>query len=446
MKKIFFFALASLALASCSQDEEFVAEKTNGSNRVGKSVLSFSNYTAGGTRGTTKDVNRGYVVDNGFKVSAWFDGAEYFSDNAVNNQGTVDGTAAADANIWDTEGNTYYWPTVSATKAIDFRAFNNIDPTTPWNWAETTGENAHKTIQYDIPTTAADQKDLVIAYASATSKPADGVQPLNFTHALSKINFSFKGANEKLKYTVNRVEVIAAGKNVVSETATAPVMTFADQTATAAQKDAASWNVTANATGALVKADKSDPTNGGGVAQNQSVLYTYYDDATGVSNNPKAASDKDVIAMTDQDLMLFPQNGRVVVRVYYKVESINDDGSVNKVIGNCGYSVTTTGENGGDLASQIRGCKTAIIDLSTLSWSAGSAYRYTMTLPTDNFIGDLSEDGVADGLENDGTNDTDLDGDDDTDPSEFNTLTPIRFSVTVSDWETAENNSNITIK
>lgn len=442
MKKIFFFALASLALASCSQDEEFVAEKTNGSNRANKSVLSFSNYTAGGTRGTTKDVNRDYVVTNGFKVSAWFDGAEYFSDNAVNNQGTVDGTAAADENIWDTEDNTYYWPTISATKAIDFRAFNNIEGTTPWNWAETTGENAHQTIQYDIPTTAADQKDLVIAYASATSKPTDGVQPLNFTHALSKINFSFKGANEKLKYTVNRVEVIAAGKNVVSETATAPVMTFVDQTATAAQKDAASWNVTANATGALVKADKSDPTNGGGVAQKQSVLYTYYDDATGVSNNPQATSDKDVIAMTDQDLMLFPQNGRVVVRVYYKVESINTDGSVNKVIGNCGYSATTTGENGGTLDSQIRGCKTAIIDLSTTSWDAGSAYRYTMTLPTDNFIGDISKDGVPDGLDED----SDLDGDDDTDPSEFNTLTPIRFSVTVSAWETAENNTNITIK
>ena len=442
MKKIFFFALASLALASCSQDEEFVAEKTNGSNRANKSVLSFSNYTAGGTRGTTKDVNRDYVVTNGFKVSAWFDGAEYFSDNAVNNQGTVDGTAAADENIWDTQDNTYYWPTISATKAIDFRAFNNLEGTTPWNWAETTGENAHKTIQYDIPTTAADQKDLVIAYASATSKPTDGVQPLNFTHALSKINFSFKGANEKLKYTVNRVEVIAAGKNVVSETATAPVMTFADQTATAAQKDAASWNVTANATGALVKADKSDPTNGGGVAQKQSVLYTYYDDATGVSNNPQATSDKDVIAMTDQDLMLFPQNGRVVVRVYYKVESIKTDGSVNKVIGNCGYSATTTGENGGTLDSQIRGCKTAIIDLSTTSWDAGSAYRYTMTLPTDNFIGDISKDGVPDGLDED----SDLDGDDDTDPSEFNTLTPIRFSVTVSAWETETAASNITIK
>ena len=76
MKKIFFFALASLALASCSQDEEFVAEKTNGSNRADKSVLSFSTYTAGGTRAT--DVTSADVKENGFKVAAWYDGSLYF--------------------------------------------------------------------------------------------------------------------------------------------------------------------------------------------------------------------------------------------------------------------------------------------------------------------------------------------------------------------------------
>lgn len=66
MKKIFFFALASLALASCSQDEEFVAEKTNGSNRTDKGALSFSTYTAGGTRAT--DVTSAEVKENGFKM------------------------------------------------------------------------------------------------------------------------------------------------------------------------------------------------------------------------------------------------------------------------------------------------------------------------------------------------------------------------------------------
>ena len=40
----------------------------------------------------------------------------------------------------------------------------------------------------------------------------------------------------------------------------------------------------------------------------------------------------------------------------------------------------------------------------------------------------------------------DVDGDGDDNESEFAKSLPIRFSVTVSAWETAENNTNITIK
>ncbi|MEE1176503.1 MAG: membrane lipoprotein lipid attachment site-containing protein, partial [Paludibacteraceae bacterium] len=114
MKKIFFFALASLALASCSQDEEFVAEKTNGSNRADKGALSFSTYTAGGTRAT--DVTSAEVKENGFKVAAWYDGSLYF------NAGESASAAADD--IFDTDQDLYYWPSFSAG-AIGFRAFNN---------------------------------------------------------------------------------------------------------------------------------------------------------------------------------------------------------------------------------------------------------------------------------------------------------------------------------
>ena len=71
-----------------------------------------------------------------------------------------------------------------------------------------------------------------------------------------------------------------------------------------------------------------------------------------------------------------------------------------------------------------------------------------MTLPADNFIGDLSEDQVPDGLDStDPSAPVDLDGDNDTDASEFDQLTPIRFSVTVSDWVVNDPaTSNITIK
>ena len=60
-----------------------------------------------------------------------------------------------------------------------------------------------------------------------------------------------------------------------------------------------------------------------------------------------------------------------------------------------------------------------------------------------NFIGDKDKDGVPDDKNDDVA---DVDGDGDTNETEFAKSLPIRFSVTVSDWESAENNTNITIK
>lgn len=425
MKKIFFFALASLALASCSQDEEFVAEKTNGSNRADKGALSFSTYTAGGTRAL--DVNSASVQTSGFKVSAWYDGKLYFSDNALFENGlAIDNTSVIDG-AFDTEGDTYWWPRLSTSDTIGFRAFNNLTAAAAW-----TDANCLK-LKYTVQPTAATQEDLVIAYAVASAKPTEGVQPLNFTHALSKVNFSFVGASADNKYTINKVEVIAAGQNDA-------VLSFAETTenggtdgaqpTTNAQANKASWAFTAiDGSVALVKTDD-------GAKANQGVLYTYYDNAEGVA----AAS------LTDQNFMLLPQTGKIAVRVYYKVEDKN-----NKLIGNCGFSKTDKfgrheGQTGYEESSAIYGCKTAIITLGSTdvpAWVAGKAYRFTMTLPDDNFIGDQSEDEVPDGLDEG----VDLDGDGDTDPSEFDQLTPIRFSVTVSDWVVNDPaTSNITIK
>lgn len=433
MKKIFFFALASLALASCSQDEEFVAEKTNGSNRADKGALSFSTYTAGGTRAL--DVTSASVQTSGFQVSAWYDGKIYFSDNAKFENGlAIDNTSVIDG-AFDTEGDTYWWPRLSTSDTIGFRAFNNLTAAAEW-----TDANCLK-LKYTVQPTAASQEDLVIAYATASSKPANGVQPLNFTHALSKVNFSFVGASADNKYTINKVEVIAAGQNDA-------VMSFAETTenngtdgaqpTTNAQANKVAWSYTGiNAAQPLVAQTAGAPAN-------QGVLYTYYSDADGVL----AAN------LTDQNFMLLPQTGKIAVRVYYKVED-----KKNKLIGNCGYVKTDKfgrheGQDGYEESSAIYGCKTVVINLGTdednsatpaviPAWVAGKAYRFTMTLPNDNFIGDQSEDNVPDGLDND----VDLDGDGDTDPSEFDQLTPIRFSVTVSDWVVNDPaTSNITIK
>lgn len=434
MKRIFFFALASLALASCSQDEEFVAEKGSKSN-ADNGALTFSTYTAGGTRAT--DVTSTEVKANGFQVAAWYDGALYFKAGEK-------AQVAADG-IYDTESDTYYWPSFSAGN-IGFRAFNlGVD-------AAWTASKEYESVDFTVAETAADQKDLVIAYAEATAKPTNGVQPLNFTHALSKVNFSFKGATADNKYTINKVEVIAAGgaatMSYAQTTELAAGGVDTDQPGSNKQANKCTWAFTAiDGTNPLVK--KND-----GAKANQGVLYTYYSDATGVA----AAS------MTDQNFMLLPQTGKIAVRVYYKVEDKN-----GKLIGNCGYSKTDKkgrhegdakfdkddAGNANDPSTAIYGCKTVVINLGAdndnsetpaliPAWEAGKAYRFTMTLPDDNFIGDISGDGVADGSDDAMTED--YDGDDDKEKSEFDILTPIRFSVTVSAWETTENNSNITIK
>lgn len=422
MKKIFFFALASLALASCSQDEEFVAEKTNGSNRADKDVLSFSTYTAGGTRAT--DVTSTDVKTNGFKVAAWYDNGLYFKAGETAKVTAADGIA-------DTEEDTYYWPSFSAG-SIGFRAFN-ISSGAAW-----TDTKEYESVDFTVAATAGEQKDLVIAYAIASSKPAEGVQPLNFTHALSKVNFTFVGANDNYIYTINKVEVIAAGQD-------AAVMSFAETTenggtdgaqpTTHAQADKVAWTFTGyDATKALVKKEDDAPAN-------QGVLYTYYSDATGVL----------AAELADQNFMLLPQTGKIAVRVYYKVEDAN-----GKLIGNCGFSKTDVEGRHQDNANfkqdgAIYGFKTAVITLGSNdipAWVAGKAYRFTMTLPSDNFIGDISGDKVPDGLDDtDPSNPVDLDGDGDTHASEFDQLTPIRFSVTVSDWVVNDPaTSNITIK
>ena len=453
MKKIFFFALASLALASCSQDEEFVAEKSNGSSRVDNGGIAFSTYTAGATRADVVDADA--VKASGFQINAWYDGSLYFNagEAASLSADTDDNTD----DIFDTDNELYYWPSFSAG-AMGFRAFNII-----------TGASWNKegiSINFAPATSASTQVDLVVAHDSVDAKPTahgNGIQPLNFTHALSKVNFSFVGATAGNKYTINKVEVIAAGQPTGTNTST--FATFTDKVTTVStdmkQSEIVTWDVepinVINGDNPLVEKNAT----AGAV---QGVLYDY-----DMANDIVVESNT-IPTDCNYNFMLLPQTGKIAVRVYYKVETPKkNDPTAYNLIGNCGYYKTDANgrhegndnygkdADGNALASTpIYGCKTLIIDLAdvfTTGWEAGKSYRFTLTLPDDNFIGDgaastgNTPDGVADGSDNDATNPTDYDGDGDTDKSEFDQLTPIRFCVTVSDWvDYTPAPGNVTIK
>ena len=142
MKKIFFFALASLALASCSQDEEFVAENGGGKQKVANGGITFSPYIAGQTRATA--VTSASLKTSGFMVNATFNSKMYITnDEAANGIGSLDGTAAAQDGIFDTKGATYYWPiTISDANPMMFYAFNKIDGASFAGGSSITTENA----------------------------------------------------------------------------------------------------------------------------------------------------------------------------------------------------------------------------------------------------------------------------------------------------------------
>lgn len=415
ISKLSLLAISLSALfASCKDDneDEAVVDRRNPNSNV----ISFSTYTAGATRGTVVDADD--IMTNGFYVSAWYDSRLHFKDGASYTE-EINGDK-----IFDTEA-TYYWPTLSADKSIDFRAFNI---SSGGDWVD----GNCKSIKFDVKEIASAQKDLVVAYASATTRPDQGVQPLNFIHALSKINFSFVGVDNDLTYTINKVEVIAAGDKANNHQD--PVLNFREKSTSLQNTDEKFFWDFAPVVSTNPLINKDD-----GASPAQGVKYTYFE-----GEDVEAGTETAPTRM-DKNLMLLPQSGKIAIRVYYKVED-----SSGELIGNCGYYKTDADGNHG--SDGIYGFKTLIVDLSTQQWQPGYSYRYTLTLPKDNFLGDKSEDGVPDMVDDKDTDDIsddeDLDGDGDTDESEFGTDENeyIEFSVSVARWETVENNGNIIIK
>lgn len=422
----------SALFASCNNEIEEEADPLSGKND--KRVMSFSTYTGGATRASevTQQIIQG-TKDNpgtGFKVSARYGNLLYFNDEVLNGTGTQDGVEAGVDGTYDTQTDTYYWPLLSTTNKMYFRAFNNMGDGASW------ADNDYKTIQFAVKPTAAEQKDLVVAYAEATSVPDNGVQPLEFAHALSRINFSFTGVDEDYTYVVNKVEIIAAG----NEADKSAVMEF--------PLTSTSWS---NFT-PITTADKSNPLVKGnddksGSVPNQGVLYTYFDSQNDATKDISFKGSE--TKALNESFMLLPQSGKIAIRVYYKVMDDKD-----KLAGNCGYSKTDKkGKHEGDTGydpsnGAIYGCKTVVVSLgegTALAWEAGKAYRYTLALPTANFSGDADGDGVADDL----YEGKDLDGDGDGEESEFGMDNDqyIEFSVKVSLWnDIKENDANIIIK
>ena len=179
-KKLFFFAIAALGLAACSNDEVVQTIATSEANEI-----SFRPFATGVTR-TANAAGVKSAFENGdvINVYADYNSGKYFQDNFTSDGSTFSST------------NKYYWPSDVATKNVTFTAI----------WGATQKANTPGNIDnYSPDAAAANQKDILVAKHVSSTKESPVV--MNFRHALSQIFVDVKNTNPKLKVTITGVRI-----------------------------------------------------------------------------------------------------------------------------------------------------------------------------------------------------------------------------------------------
>ncbi|MBS7351461.1 MAG: fimbrillin family protein [Muribaculaceae bacterium] len=181
MKKVLFGAMAALTLVACSNDEVTDVTKSK--------EIKFS-VSTGNAETRAADSYCSNNLPASFKVWANVDGKNYIEGETYNEDGgnyVVDGA------------NLRYWPASN----IDFHAVVNENGSPSWDAAA--GQLSFT--GYTVDTDVAQQKDFLYAVAANCSKPASGVQDLNFRHALAQVMFKGKCENSKIYVEISGVQI-----------------------------------------------------------------------------------------------------------------------------------------------------------------------------------------------------------------------------------------------
>lgn len=187
MKKILLAAMAVIAFTSCSQDEEMDNVTQNSRIRLGAIVNT-----------TTKAV----VTDNSnfttFTVVGYATDGEMAAGTALGTpfMPATDITRSGDA--WATQTLDYYWP---FNKQVQFFATSPAQTLT-------VPSAGYPTFDYTIKSTSTAQEDLLVAKVTdqTAATVSDNGVILSFTHALTQVNFSVKGDDDKT-YKVNSIKI-----------------------------------------------------------------------------------------------------------------------------------------------------------------------------------------------------------------------------------------------
>lgn len=215
MKKFFsLVAIATMMLgfASCSNDDGLGPNNNSvQTSKYGKNVMAWNITQDGFTRGTATTAANFLSRITNFQVLGYYsDGSgKYVGDAATPAAGIIiDGDGIGG---WDYDDPTQlqYWPSGN----LDFQAItpatdasitlvNTVDDTTP-------GEVYPRlTANVTVPSTVADQKDIMFASATALNNAATGTPVgLTFKHALSQVVFSGRVAKPTITAVVDEISV-----------------------------------------------------------------------------------------------------------------------------------------------------------------------------------------------------------------------------------------------
>lgn len=193
MKKILLTAVAALAIVGCTQNEEI--------EKVGeKAEINFGTIVSKTTRAAVTDDTA--LQGTGFTVYAY--NTEQVITDADTKLGSafMSGVEVTHSESWAVTGGPYYWP---YSGKVQFFAYATDAAVKNYKVA---ANAKYPTLEYTIAAEASAQKDFVVAKSMDESKPKTNVSVnLQFTHALTQVNFSAKGSNDNLKYTISSISI-----------------------------------------------------------------------------------------------------------------------------------------------------------------------------------------------------------------------------------------------
>ena len=202
MKKVLVGAMALLTLAACSNEE--VLQKNEVNQEIGFTAV---------TGKALSRANDGYC--NKFLPKAVNVTASYASNGSEFTQYFLnDAFILTGTNTLISSGSVRYWPAldVDGTKTQKLKFFattakdgNDASVMSPvWDG----GYTSMKLEDYTVVNDVSKQHDLLYAVTTVNSKPTDGLQTINFRHALSQIEFQAKNSNSNIHVEICGVSVV----------------------------------------------------------------------------------------------------------------------------------------------------------------------------------------------------------------------------------------------